>query len=144
MPDSTTPQKPLPQADEASRPFYEGAMAGRLMIMRCTDCGAYRIPSRMHCDQCLSTNVEWVQASGKATIRTLGIMHQKYHPGFFGELPYNLALIELEEGPRMVSNVVGANNADLQVDMPVQVEFERHEDVAIPKFRPIQRYGSSS
>ena len=136
MAEESVPQKPLPEADDASRPFYEAAMGGKLMLMRCTDCGGYRVPSRMHCDVCLSTNVEWAQASGRATIRTLGVMHQKYHAGFYPELPYNLALIELEEGPRMVSNVVGAANGELRVGMPVQVEFEQHADVAIPKFRP--------
>jgi uncharacterized OB-fold protein len=137
MPDETAPQKPLPEADEASQPFFDGAMEGRLMLMRCTACGAYRFPSRMHCDVCLSTNVEWTAASGRGTVYSFGVMHQKYHPGFFPEIPYNLALIELQEGPRMVSNVVGTENANIRVGMPVMVDFERHEDVAIPKFRPV-------
>ena len=136
MAEESNPQKPLPEADDASRPFYDGAMGGKLMLMRCSDCGTYRMPSRMHCDVCLSANAEWVEASGRATVRTLGVMHQKYHPGFYPELPYNLALIELAEGPRMVSNIVGAENDDLRVGMAVKVDFEKHEDVAIPKFRP--------
>jgi uncharacterized protein len=136
MAEESVPQKPLPQADEASKPFFDGAMEGRLMLMRCTDCGAFRMPSRMHCDICLSTNVEWVAASGRGTVYSFGVMHQKYHPGFFPELPYNLALIELQEGPRMVSNIVGTENARIRVGMPVMVDFERHDDVAIPKFRP--------
>ncbi len=131
------PAKPLPLPDEASARFYEGAMVGKLMLMRCTACGAMRMPSRMHCDQCLSTDVEWSAASGRGIVRSFGVMHQKYHPGFFAELPYNLALIELEEGPRMVSNVVGVGNDQIRVGMPVRVEFERHEDVAIPKFRAV-------
>jgi uncharacterized protein len=137
MPDETAPQKPLPEADEASQPFFDGAMEGRLMLMRCTACGAYRFPSRKHCDVCLSPNVEWTAASGRGTVYSFGVMHQKYHPGFFPEIPYNLALIELQEGPRMVSNVVGTENAKIRVGMPVMVDFERHEDVAIPKFRPV-------
>ncbi|MFN0145467.1 MAG: Zn-ribbon domain-containing OB-fold protein [Dehalococcoidia bacterium] len=129
--------KPIPEPDEASRPFFEGGMQGKLMLTRCSDCGAHRMPGRMHCDVCLSTDSAWVQASGRGTVRQFGVMHQKYHPGFFGEMPYNLALIELEEGPRLVSNLVGVANEQIRVDMPVRVDFEVHEDSAIPKFRPI-------
>ena len=131
------PQKPLPLPDEESQPFFDAAMAGKLMLMRCVACGANRLPSRKHCDICLSADVQWIQASGRAKVFSFAVMHQKYHPGFFAELPYNLALIELEEGPRMVSNVVGVGNDQIRVGMPVRVEFERHEDVAIPKFRAV-------
>jgi hypothetical protein len=129
--------KPIPEADEASRPFFDGAMQGRLMLMRCTECGRVRLPSRMHCDDCLSEAVEWFQASGRGTVRTFAVMHQRYHPGFFDELPYNIAIVELAEGPRMATNLVGVANADIRVDMPVTVDWEEHSDVAIPKFRPI-------
>jgi uncharacterized OB-fold protein len=77
-----------------------------------------------------------VQASGRGTLRTFGVMHQKYHPAFAPELPYNLAIVELEEGPRIVTNVIGAANEELRVGMPLVVEFERHADSAVPKFRP--------
>ena len=137
MTSEQTVSKPIPEADEASRPFFEGGMKGKLMLMKCTDCGAHRMPARMHCDVCLSTNVAWVEASGRGTVRTFGVMHQKYHPGFYPEMPYNLALIELEEGPRLVSNVVGVANDQIRVDMAVRVDFEVHEDSAIPKFRPM-------
>lgn len=128
--------KPLPLPDEESRPFFDGAMAGRLMLMRCTACGAARLPSRQHCPGCLSGEYTWFEASGRGTLRSFGVMHQRYHPGFAGELPYNIAVVELEEGPRIPANIVGVANADLQVDMAVVVEWERHEDVALPKFRP--------
>lgn len=130
------PQKPLPLPDEASKPFFDGAMEGKLMLMRCRDCGRARLPSRKHCDSCLSENTEWFQASGKGTVRTFGVMHQKYHPAFFEELPYNLAVVELEEGPRITSNIRGIDNSKITVGMAVNVEFEKYEDVAIPKFRP--------
>jgi hypothetical protein len=136
MADQPAVSRPIPEPDEDSRPFFDGAMAGKLMIMRCTGCGAFRMPARKHCDVCLSDAFDWVQASGKGTVRTFGVMHQKYHPGFFADLPYNLAIVELEEGPRMVTNLVGIANADIRVDMPVRVEFEKHDDVALPKFRP--------
>ena len=137
MADQDTPMKPLPLPDEASQPFFDGAMKGALMIMRCTDCGTARIPSRAHCDNCLSDRFEWEQASGRGKVHTFGVMHQKYHPAFFPELPYNLAVVELDEGPRLSTNIVNVKNEDIRVGMPVVVDFERYDDVALPKFRPV-------
>lgn len=130
--------KPLPAPDEASLPFFEGARDGRLMIMRCNNCGAYRYPSRDRCDVCWSTDTAWVQASGQATVYTFGIMHQLYHPGFKDELPYNVTVVELAEGPRVTTNVIDCPNDRLHVGMPVEVVFDQlTAEVAIPKFRPI-------
>ena len=64
-------------------------------------------------------------------------MHQRYHPGFVDDLPYNVAVVELEEGPRLNTNIVGVENEDLRVGMPVEVVFEELSDeVSLPKFRP--------
>jgi hypothetical protein len=128
------PPKPLPEPDDASRPFYEGGMQGRLMLMRCSECRTWRLPSRAHCDVCLSPQYSWEPASGRGTVRTFAVMHQRYHPGF--EYPYNLAVVELDEGPRIPTNIVGIANDDVRVGMPVVVEWEKHDDVALPKFRP--------
>jgi uncharacterized OB-fold protein len=136
MADQEVPMKPLPLPDEASQPFFDGAMSGTLMIMRCQDCGTARVPSRSHCDNCLSDRFEWQKASGRGKVHTFGVMHQKYHPAFFSELPYNLAVVELEEGPRLSTNLVGVKNEDIRVGMPVVVDFEKYDDVALPKFRP--------
>jgi len=77
----------------------------------------------------------WEQASGRGTVRTFGVMHQRYHPAF--QTPYNVTIVELEEGPRLPTNIVGIANGDIRVDMPVVVEFEKSHDVALPKFRPV-------
>src|SRR6476619_5848789 len=115
MSDNSQPiGKPMPLPDEESEPFYQGAMEGKLMLMRCLSCQAPRLPSRQHCDVCLSDQYEWFQASGRGTVRTFGIMHQRYHPGFFDEIPYNFAVVELEEGPRIPSNIVGVANAAIR------------------------------
>jgi hypothetical protein len=129
--------KPLPEADEASQPFFDGAMEGRLMLMRCTDCRTFRLPPRQHCDECLSTEFTWEQAKGTGVVRTFGVMHQRYHPAFAAETPYNVTIVELDEGPQLPTNLHGVANADIKVGMRVGVEWERHSDVAIPKFRPI-------
>ncbi|GIW17333.1 MAG: hypothetical protein KatS3mg064_0490 [Tepidiforma sp.] len=133
----TQPQIPVPEPDEASRPFFDGAAEGRLMLMRCADCGTWRLPSRQHCDACLSDRFTWEAASGRGTVRTFGIMHQRYHPAF--QVPYNVTIVELEEGPRLPTNLVDVANEDIRVGMPVEVVFERYDDVTLPRFRPAGR-----
>ena len=129
--------KPIPQPDEPSRPFFDGAQRGELMIQRCTACGAFLAPGSRACTECMSEALEWLPASGKATLYTFAVMHQKYHPGFFDDLPYNIAVVELDEGPRLNTNVVGIANDDLRVGMPLVVTFEEVGDgVVLPKFRP--------
>jgi uncharacterized protein len=129
--------KPIPQPDERSQPFFDGAKRGELMIQRCTACGASLAPGSRACTECLSEAIEWVPASGRATLFTFAVMHQKYHPGFFDELPYNITVVELAEGPRLNTNVVGIPNDQLRVGMPLVVTFEDVGDsVVLPKFRP--------
>jgi uncharacterized OB-fold protein len=131
------PSKPIPQPDEVSRPFFEGAQRDELMIQQCNDCGAYLAPGSRACTECLSESLAWTAASGRATLFTFAIMHQKYHPGFFDELPYNIAVVQLEEGPRLNSNVAGVANEALRAGMPLTVTFEDvGEGVVLPKFRP--------
>ena len=129
--------KPVPQPDDLSRPFFDGAKRGELCIQRCRDCRSFLAPGSRACSECLSEALEWVTASGRATLFTFAIMHQKYHPGFFSEIPYNIAVVELEEGPRLNTNVVGVANDDLRVGMPLVATFEEAgEGVVLPRFRP--------
>ena len=130
-----TPALPVPVPDEASAPYFEGAAAGRLMLMRCLGCGAYRFPARDRCDVCWSTETEWVQASGRGVLHAWVIFHQVYHPAFADRVPYNVAVVELAEGPRMISNVVGCEPGALRSGTPLTVTFEPIADgVALPKF----------
>ena len=132
-----TPSKPVPEPDELSRPFFEGALRGELRLQRCKDCQEFLVLGSRVCTSCLGENLEWVPVSGRGTLFTFGIMHQRYHPAFVPELPYNVAVVELEEGPRLQTNIVGVRNEDLRVGMPVVVTFEQVSDtVALPKFRP--------
>jgi uncharacterized OB-fold protein len=135
MAETATVSKLIPEPDEDSKQFFDGALEGNLMLMKCNNCGTHRMPSRKNCDICLSTDTSWVASSGKGTVYTFSIMHQQFHPGY--QVPYNIITVELEEGPRINSNMVGIENDAIKVGMPVQVEFERYDDVALPKFRPI-------
>ena len=138
MTQSTNYQKPVPIPDEASQPFFDGAREQRLMIQRCTTCGAVMWPVKSRCDNCLSPTVTWVQASGKATLYSFVLMHQLYHPGFASEVPYNIAQVDLEEGLRILTNIVDCPNADLHIGMPLEVTFEAITDeVTLPKFKPV-------
>ena len=126
---------PVPEPDEESREFFEGARRHELMLMRCKSCGAWRLPSRPRCPDCWSTDTEWAKASGRATLYSFGVMHQKLHPAFADKAPYQIAVVELEEGPRLVSNVVGVADADLRVDMPLQSVFDDvAEDATLVRF----------
>jgi len=123
MSDTNAYTRPLPQADDESHEFYDGARRHELMLMRCRACGAWRLPSRPRCPDCWSTDTEWARASGRGTLYSFGRMHQKF-PGFEGETPYLYAVVELEEGPRIVSNVVGMADEELRCDMPLQAVFD--------------------
>ena len=134
---TNTYTKPLPQADDESREFYEGARRHELMLMRCLACLAWRLPSRPRCPDCWSTETEWAQASGRGMLYSFGIMHQKF-PGFADDVPYNYAVVELEEGPRMVSNIVGVGNDALVVDMPLVAFFDDvADDTTLVRFRAV-------
>ena len=143
MSDSTkdkTPEripKPVPVPDESSREFFEGARQGRLMIQRCLACGNARFLARKRCDVCRSPEHAWEAASGEAVIVSYVVMHQRYHPGFFEELPYPLAVVELKEGPRLVTSLEGVEGVALEAGMPMKAVFrEVDEGVFLPKFTP--------
>jgi hypothetical protein len=128
---------PVPVADEESRPFFEGARQRKLMLQRCSSCGTWRLPGRERCHACWSTDLEWAEASGRGKLYTFGIMHQQYHPAFAEAIPYNYALVELEEGPRLMTNIVGCANEELRVDMPVEAVYDDvSEETTLVRFRP--------
>jgi uncharacterized OB-fold protein len=130
-------QKPVPAPDEESQPFFNGAKRGVLMLRRCNACSASLHPATETCTECLSDDLTWSEASGRGTLHSFGLMHQNYHPAFTDKLPYNLAVVELDEGPRFNSNVVGIENDALTVGMALEVIFEQYSDeISLPKFRP--------
>ena len=130
------PQKPVPTPTPDSQPFYDGAKQGRLMIQRCGQCGVSRFVARSHCAECGSAQSSWVQASGRATLVSWAHVHQKYHPAFLAETPYPIATVELEEGPRLVSDLVDLGGTTLRAGLPLRVVFDDAGEWKIPKFRP--------
>ncbi|MDX6380358.1 MAG: uncharacterized protein QOI57_1382 [Rubrobacteraceae bacterium] len=135
--------RPLPQPDDVSRPFFEGARRHVLMIQRCSNCGTYQLPGRFSCDECLAKDPEWVEASGRGTIFTFTVVHQRYHPAFADKIPYNVAVVELDEEPRLITNITGIDNDDIHVGMQVEVMFEDVTgEISLPQFRPAGNWGA--
>ena len=129
--------KPLPHMGLESLIFWEGARNHELLIQKCLDCGRYRFYPRSICPSCLSYEVEWVKASGRGKIYSFTVSYRAPSPGFKADVPYNIAIVELEEGVRLMSNIVGCDNDDLKIGMPVEVVFEpATPEVTIPKFKP--------
>ncbi len=129
--------KPLPEITPEMAPFWDAARRRQLVVQRCTGCGTYRFPARELCSRCLSRESTWVPVSGRGTVFTWAVVHQASHPGFAAEVPYALVTVELEEGARLLTNVVGCRVEDLRAGLPVEVVFEDvTPDVTLPKFRP--------
>ncbi|HZP56468.1 MAG TPA: Zn-ribbon domain-containing OB-fold protein [Dehalococcoidia bacterium] len=132
------PRRPLPEPTPETREFWEGAKRHELRIQRCNSCGqAYFFP-RPFCPNCSSRDVEWFTASGRAKLHTYVIV-ERGAPGFQDAVPYSIAIVQLEEGPHMMTNIVGVEQTPeaLQVDMPLEVTFEeQNEQITLPFFRP--------
>ena len=127
----------VPTPDFETRPYWDAARDGKLMIRRCRACGdAYFYP-RSFCPKCWSEDVEWEEASGRATLYTWSVVHRNDLPPFPERVPYVAAIVDLDEGPRMMTNVEGCEFDDLRVGMALQVDFRVDSDeVTVPIFRP--------
>ncbi|HEX9810245.1 MAG TPA: Zn-ribbon domain-containing OB-fold protein [Alphaproteobacteria bacterium] len=129
--------KPLPYPSAESRPFWEAARRHRLMVQKCGRCGRFRFPPAARCPHCLAAEHEWTEVSGRGRVFSFVTYHRLYHEGWDGEIPYVVAVIELEEGPRLLSTVTGVAPNEVRCDMPVRVVFDDvTEDVTLPKFAP--------
>jgi uncharacterized OB-fold protein len=133
--------KPLPTPTEDSKVFWEGCQRQELLIQRCDDCGHFWFPPSVLCPKCMSMSYQYVRASGRAKVFSWTIFHQLYHPGFAEDIPYNVAIVELEEGPRMHTNIVDCKNEDIYADMPLELTFRKvdDQDCYLPKYRPVSK-----
>ena len=129
---------PTPMTPEA-KPYWDGLRMGKLMLPKCNDCGAAFFYPRIPCPHCHSRNVGWIQASGKGKLYSFEIAYRTFNPAFKVEAPFILAMVELEEGPRMMSNLINIepDPAVVKCDMPVEVVFEKQTDeVTLALFQP--------
>ena len=137
MADARPYRKPLPRIDEESRGYWEALARHELYLQRCRACGTFRFYPRALCPDCLSDATEWVRASGRGTVYSFTVTYQNQAPGFREEVPYVLAIVELAEGVRLMTNVVGSSPETVRIGMPVEVVFEDvTPEITLPKFRP--------
>ena len=136
---SAEPKKAKPQPVVApwARPFWDATRENRLILQHCNGCGKAIFYPRQSCPHCFSDKLGWQPASGRGTVYSYTVVESNAPSAFQADVPYVVAVIRLEEGVQMLSNIVGCELAQLRCDMPVQVVFEKlDEEFTLPKFRP--------
>lgn len=130
----TTPPPPTPTA--ISERFWKAASEGRLELQHCRSCGRAIHYPRVLCPSCWSADLDWRVVSGRGTVETFTVIHRAGHPAWQARVPYVCALVRLEDGATLLSNVVDVEPDAVRVGMPVRVVFRRDGDVVLPQFAP--------
>ena len=120
-------KKPLPEITPVNQPFWDGARAGKLMMQRCKDCQSWDFCPRPICVECNSDKLEWLQVSGKGKVFSFTVIREVVGQalrGFEPDLPYVTAWVDLDEGPRFCSNIIGCPVESVRIGMDVEVVFE--------------------
>jgi uncharacterized OB-fold protein len=129
--------KPLPNMNGDSKEFWAGCKAHELRFQKCKACGHVRWPASIICPMCYSKEMKWIVVEGKGRVYSFAVYHVAYHPGFENDLPYVVADVELEEGPRLLTNIVGCRPDEVKCEMLVEVIWEDiTEEFSLPKFKP--------
>ena len=131
--------RPLPRITPDNRPFWEAARRHQLALQRCEECGRFRYPPAPVCSACLSERAAWTPVSGRGTLSTFVVVHQRYFPSFADETPYNVVQVELDEGPRLTANLVEVPHDQIRIGMRVEVVFDDvTPEISLPRFRPVR------
>jgi uncharacterized OB-fold protein len=129
-------KKPMPAPDADSAVFWRGLRDGVLLLQHCGDCGHVQYYQQAICRQCGGANLSHRPASGRGKVHSFSVVHRAPGPAFKADLPYAVLLVDLEEGPRMISTYTGGKPEDVTFDMDVMLVCERiNEDVTLPRFR---------
>lgn len=128
---------PAPERDALNTPYWDSLAHGTLSFQRCGACGHAWLPARSECPGCLADQWRWEKAGGSAKLISWVVYHVAFHPAFANRLPYNVAVVELDEGPRLISNVVGVADAEtLKIDQRLRLVVEDESGTAVPRFTP--------
>ena len=131
-------QRPIPIPDRDSEVYWQAARRHQLLLQRCGSCQKFRFYPRSHCPYCSSESFEWQPASGRGKVYSFTVIHRSPSPSFRDKVPYVLALIDLQEGVRMMTNVIECEPDAVEIGMPVEVTFEDLNDsISLPQFRPV-------
>ncbi len=129
--------KPLPFIDEDNKQYWYYCRQHELRMQKCARCGHIRFPPSIICPACHSMDAEWTKLSGKGKVYSFVIFDRAYHESYKDDIPYVVAIIQLDEGPRMESNITDCSVDDVKIDMPVELYFDTvTENISLPKFRP--------
>ncbi len=129
--------KHLPPVNAESEPFWNACRAGELHLQRCAACERWQFYPRLVCTACGSRDLAWRRASGRARLTTYTIVRRAVSAAYEDDVPYVVALVELEEGPTMMSNVIGCDPDALAIGMALEVTFQPYsDDITVPQFRP--------
>ncbi len=127
---------PAPEINDLNRPYWDGLAAGELRHQHCSSCGNNWLPARDACPTCLAPDPAWKPASGRGHVVSWVVYHKAYHDAFADRIPYDVTLVELDEGPRLLTNVVDSDaGRALFVGAPVELAIERECDLALARFR---------
>jgi uncharacterized OB-fold protein len=130
-------EHPQPAADWETRAYWEGCGRHQLVLQRCQSCGTVQHRPRAMCVSCFADDIVHFVASGRGTVHTFSIIEQNQAPPFRDACPYVLAYVELEEGPRVMTNIVGCEASEVSIGQSVVVDYQdRDEGFAVPRFRP--------
>ncbi len=131
-------QKPLPAISSLNRPYWEGLKHRELRMQKCSRCQLIWFPPAPLCPGCWSREFTWTRLSGRGRINSWVVFHQAYFRSFEGDIPYNVVEVELEEGPRILANLLEVENREIRAGMPVQIVFDDvTEEITLAKFKPL-------
>jgi uncharacterized OB-fold protein len=132
--------KPLPTITPLNQPYWDALRRHELRMQRCEGCGHIFYPPSPLCPRCWSRELRWTALSGRGRVNSWVVFHQAYFKGFEGEIPYNVAEVELDEGPRLMTNLIAIANEDIRAGMPVEIVYDDvTEELTLPRFRPCNR-----
>ena len=129
-------KKSIPIPDGDSRIYWDGCNEEKLLIQHCVDCNNHIIYPRVVCPYCMSDRLEWIESSGKGKVYSFTIARRGAGPAFVDDTPYVVALVDLDEGVRMMSNIINIDIEEVRCEMPVEVVFREREGMKIPMFQP--------
>jgi uncharacterized protein len=131
--------KPLPKINGDNRFFWEGCKQHELIFQQCSECGQTRWPPSLLCNSCHSQKTQWIISRGIGKVFTFAVYHTAFHPAFASDIPYVVAVVALDEGPHLLSNIVECRPEIVHCDMQVTVVWENvSEEITLPKFRPVE------